>query len=108
MARKDQLFSGEGGTGKSIIELLYLGAEDDRDVIHIRLAGIAKHYGVTFKELCEGGLSRAYPSEASRRIHMPVRARARARPAPERAEILRTCPRSNPNGVNRYSECRTP
>jgi AAA domain len=129
MARKDQLFSGEGGTGKSIIELMkniahvagkdwlgsmpdpppafYLGAEDDRDVIHIRLAGIAKHYGVTFKELCEGGLWRAYPSEAPRRVHMPVRARARARHAHKRAEILRTCPRTNPNGVNRYSERRT-
>jgi RecA-family ATPase len=72
------LFSGEGGTGKSIIELMkdvahvtgkdwlgslpepgpafYLGAEDDKDELHIRLAAIAKHYGVTFKELIEGGL----------------------------------------------------
>src|SRR5258708_6297011 len=72
------LFSGEGGTGKSIIELMknvahvtardwlgsmpepgpafYLGAEDDENEIHIRLAAIAKHYGVTFKELTEGGL----------------------------------------------------
>jgi RecA-family ATPase len=72
------LFSGEGGTGKSIIELMkdvahvagkdwlgslpapgaafYLGAEDDRDEIHIRLAAIAKHYGVSFKNLIEGGL----------------------------------------------------
>jgi RecA-family ATPase len=72
------LFSGEGGTGKSIIELMkdvahvagkdwlgsmpepgpaiYLGAEDDKDEIHIRLAGIAKHYGVSFKELIDNGL----------------------------------------------------
>jgi RecA-family ATPase len=72
------LFSGEGGTGKSIIELMkdvahvaakdwlgsmpepgpafYLGAEDDQDEIHIRLAAIAKHYDVTFKELTDGGL----------------------------------------------------
>jgi RecA-family ATPase len=72
------LFSGEGGTGKSIIELtkniahvsgkdwlgtmpepgpaFYLGAEDDKDEIHIRLAAIAKHYGVTFKELTDSGL----------------------------------------------------
>ena len=72
------LFSGEGGTGKSIIELMknvahvsgkdwlgslpepgpafYLGAEDDKNEIHIRLAAIAKHYGVTFKELYAGGL----------------------------------------------------
>src|SRR5271157_1479088 len=66
------LFSGEGGTGKSIIELtknvahvagkdwlgsmpelgpaFYLGAEDDEKEIHIRLAAIAQHYGVTFNE----------------------------------------------------------
>jgi RecA-family ATPase len=72
------LFSGEGGTGKSIIELMknvahvtgkdwlgstpepgpaiYIGAEDDENEIHIRLAAVAEHYGVTFKELIEGGL----------------------------------------------------
>jgi RecA-family ATPase len=73
------LFSGEGGTGKSILELMknvahvagkdwlgsmpepgpaiYLGAEDDQDEIHIRIAAIAKHYGVTFKDLIDGGLN---------------------------------------------------
>jgi RecA-family ATPase len=72
------LFSGEGGTGKSIIELtkdvahvagkdwfgsmpepgpaIYVGAEDDEKELHIRLADIAKHYGVTFEELVTGGL----------------------------------------------------
>jgi RecA-family ATPase len=72
------LFSGEGGTGKSIIELMknvahvmgkdwlgsmpergpafYLGAEDDKNEIHIRLAAIAKHHGVSFKQLIDGGL----------------------------------------------------
>jgi RecA-family ATPase len=72
------LFSGEGGTGKSILELMknvahvaakdwlgsmpepgpafYLGAEDDHEEIHIRLAAIAKRYDVTFTELTEGGL----------------------------------------------------
>jgi RecA-family ATPase len=72
------LFSGEGGTGKSILELMkdvahvagkdwlgslpepgpafYIGAEDDQDELHIRLATIAKHYKVTFKKLVEGGL----------------------------------------------------
>jgi RecA-family ATPase len=72
------LFSGEGGTGKSIIELMknvahvagrdwlgslpeqgpaiYIGAEDDANEIHIRLAAIAKHYGVSFEELTKGGL----------------------------------------------------
>jgi RecA-family ATPase len=71
------LFSGEGGAGKSIIELtkdvahvmgmdwlgsmpeqgpaFYIGAEDDEIEIHIRLAAIAKHYGVTFEELVAGG-----------------------------------------------------
>jgi len=72
------LFSGEGGTGKSILELMknvahvtgkdwlgslpepgpaiYIGAEDDENEIHIRLAAIAKHYETTFKELTDGGL----------------------------------------------------
>jgi RecA-family ATPase len=72
------LFSGEGGTGKSILELtkdvahvtgkdwlgllpepgptIYVGAEDSEEEVHIRLAQIAKHYGVSFKELNEGGL----------------------------------------------------
>jgi RecA-family ATPase len=72
------LFSGEGGTGKSIIELMknvahvagkdwlgslpeqgpafYIGAEDDRDELHIRLANIAIHYDTTFRELIDGGL----------------------------------------------------
>jgi RecA-family ATPase len=72
------LFSGEGGTGKSILELMkdvahvvgkdwlsaipepgpaiYIGAEDERDEIHRRLATIAAHYGVTFKDLVDGGL----------------------------------------------------
>jgi RecA-family ATPase len=76
--RQAGLFSGEGGTGKSIIELMknvahvtakdwlgsvpemgpafYIGAEDDKKEIHIRLAAIAKHYDVTFRELTEGGL----------------------------------------------------
>jgi RecA-family ATPase len=76
--RQAGLFSGEGGTGKSIIELMknvahvagkdwlgtlpepgatfYLGAEDDKNEIHIRLAAIAKHYSVTFKQLVNDGL----------------------------------------------------
>jgi RecA-family ATPase len=72
------LFSGEGGTGKSIIELtkdvahvagkdwfgsmpelgpaFYIGAEDEEDELHRRLAAIADHYQVTFQELVDGGL----------------------------------------------------
>jgi RecA-family ATPase len=72
------LFSGEGGAGKSILELtkdvahvagkdwlrslpepgpsFYVGTEDSTDEIHIRLAAIAKHYGVSFAELAKGGL----------------------------------------------------
>jgi RecA-family ATPase len=72
------LFSGEGGTGKSIIELMknvahvagkdwlgslpepgpafYLGAEDDERELHIRIAAIAQHYGLTFADLIAGGL----------------------------------------------------
>jgi len=72
------LFSGEGGTGKSIIELtkdvahvtgkhwlgslpapgpaFYIGAEDDEKELHIRLAAIAKYYEVPFEELVRSGL----------------------------------------------------
>ena len=72
------LFSGAGGSGKSIIELMkdvahvagkdwlgsmpelgptiYVGAEDDREELHIRLSAIARHHRVTFKELIDGGL----------------------------------------------------
>jgi RecA-family ATPase len=73
-----ELFSGEGGTGKSMIELhknvahvagkdwlgslpekgpaFYIGAEDEEREIHIRLAAIAKHCGITFAELILGSL----------------------------------------------------
>jgi RecA-family ATPase len=72
------LFTGEGGTGKSLVELaknvahvcgkewlgalpevgptIYLGAEDDEDEIHIRLASIARHYEASFAELAGAGL----------------------------------------------------
>jgi RecA-family ATPase len=72
------LVSGEGGTGKSIIELMknvahvagkdwlgsmpekgpafYIGAEDEADEIHRRLASITQHYGVSFSALVRGGL----------------------------------------------------
>src|SRR5262249_15121450 len=35
---------------------IYVGAEDDERELHIRLASIAKHFGVTFEELIAGGL----------------------------------------------------
>jgi RecA-family ATPase len=72
------LFSGEGGTGKSIIELMkdvahvagkdwlgsmpecgpafYIGAEDEADELHRRLADIAAYYQITFVELIKRGL----------------------------------------------------
>jgi RecA-family ATPase len=72
------LLSGEGGTGKSIIELtknvahvtgqdwfgssaiqgpaFYIGAEDEADEIHRRLASIAGHCGLSFSDLTKGGL----------------------------------------------------
>lgn len=72
------LFSGEGETGKSIIELqlcvahvlgrdwlgsmpeqrpaFYFAAEDNAKEIRIRLTGIAQHYGVTFADLIAAGL----------------------------------------------------
>lgn len=71
------LFSGEGGAGKSLIELhkdvchvagsdwlfslprrgpiFYLAAEDDEREIRIRLAAIVRHCGVSFRQLVAGG-----------------------------------------------------
>jgi RecA-family ATPase len=76
--RQAGLFSGEGGAGKSIIELtknvahvigsdwlrslpeigpaFYLGAEDDVDELHIRLAAIVRHFGTTFADVIASGL----------------------------------------------------
>lgn len=76
--RQVGVFSGEGGTGKSILELqknvahviggdwlglkplqggaFYLGCEDEEDEIHRRLADIAEHHGTTFSELHAKGL----------------------------------------------------
>ena len=76
--RQAGLFSGEGGTGKSIIELMknvahvtgkdwlgsmpelgptfYIGAEDHEKEIHIRLLDIANHFEVTFADLINGGM----------------------------------------------------
>ena len=76
--RQPALFSGEGATGKTILELqlcaahvlgrdwldtmpelgpaIYLGCEDEADELHRRLADIAKHYGVAFADLINGGL----------------------------------------------------
>jgi RecA-family ATPase len=72
------IFSGEGGVGKSIIELtkdvahvtgkdwlgsmpeigpaIYVGTENSENELHIRLAAIGRHYGVTFKEMVDAGL----------------------------------------------------
>ena len=76
--RQSVIFSGEGGAGKSLIQLhlsaatalgrdwfgeipeqgpaLFIDCEDDEKVIHYRLAAIAKHYGVCFTELIKSGL----------------------------------------------------
>jgi RecA-family ATPase len=72
------IFSGEGGTGKSLVELhrdvahvvgldwlgsmpergpaIYVGAEDSADEIHIRLCHIARHCRVRFSDLIASGL----------------------------------------------------
>src|SRR5262249_51048233 len=76
--RQVTLFSGEGAAGKSTEQVhlsaahalardwlgtmpepgpaLFVDAEDDDKVLHRRLAAILNHYGVTFKDVVEGGL----------------------------------------------------
>ena len=133
------LFSGEGGTGKSIIELMknvahvagkdwlgslpepgpafYLGAEDEEDEIHIRLAAIAKHYGVTFKELIDGGCTccrcsartpRCAPTRKSGKVEMtPSTASSTRRPATSsrRTSASTRCPAPSP--ATRSTGCRS-
>jgi RecA-family ATPase len=76
--RQPTLISGEGAIGKSILLLqllaatslrdkwfdllmptpgptIYLGAEDDQDELHRRLAAILAHHGARFSDLIEGG-----------------------------------------------------
>lgn len=76
--RQVTLFSGEGGLGKTILTLqllcstvlnrdwigsmpepgpcIYLGAEDEEDELHRRLAAIAAYYDEPFEELIANGL----------------------------------------------------
>ncbi|MEY9428879.1 RecA-family ATPase [Bradyrhizobium ottawaense] len=78
-AHQVTLFSGEGGSGKSIIELqlacahvlerdwfgsmpepgpvIYQGCEDTRDELHRRVASICEHYKVQYSDLIRGGLN---------------------------------------------------
>ncbi|WOH70649.1 AAA family ATPase [Bradyrhizobium sp. NDS-1] len=78
-AHQVTLFSGEGGSGKSIVELqlacahvlgrdwfgslpepgpvIYQGCEDTRDELHRRVASICEHYDVKFSDLISGGLN---------------------------------------------------
>jgi RecA-family ATPase len=77
-ARQVTLFSGEGGTGKTILTLqllcstvlgrdwigsvpepgpvIYMGAEDEADELHRRLDAIARHYGEPFSAMMVNGL----------------------------------------------------
>ena len=76
--RQANLFSGEGGSGKSSVSLhlccahvlgrdwlgslpepgpaIFIDAEDDPKEIHIRLGSIARHYGVAYRDLKRDGL----------------------------------------------------
>jgi RecA-family ATPase len=76
--KQPTLFSGEGAGGKSLLILqltaahvlgkpwiglpaelgpaIYLGAEDDKDEVHRRVADVARHYETTFADLRDGGL----------------------------------------------------
>jgi len=76
--KQTYLFTGNGAVGKSLVELqravahvlgkhwlgmpvrqgpaIYMGAEDDEDELHIRLAAILEYYEATFADLRAGGL----------------------------------------------------
>jgi RecA-family ATPase len=77
--RQCVLFTGEGAAGKSTVELhrstahvlgrdwlgtlpergpaFYVDAEDGADVIHRRLAAVARHYNVSYADIIKGGLN---------------------------------------------------
>jgi hypothetical protein len=98
--RQAGLFSGEGGTGKSILELtknvahvigkdwlgslpelgptFYLSAEDDVDELHIRLSAIVEHYTTTFAESLTAGCMFC-PCSAKTLYCVPRRAAAKWR-----------------------------
>jgi hypothetical protein len=97
------LFSGEGGTGKSIIELhkdvahvagkdwlgslpergpvFYIGAEDDKNELHMRLAAIAKHCHVSFAQLFTMAFTYCRCSVRTRRYVLRARAAGSRRQA---------------------------
>jgi AAA domain len=76
--KQTYLFTGNGAVGKSLVDLqravahvlgkpwlgmpvrqgpaIYMGAEDDKDELHIRLAAILEYYGATFADVIAGGL----------------------------------------------------
>ena len=77
--KQTYLFTGNGAVGKSLVDLqravahvlgkpwlgmpvrqgpaIYIGAEDDEDELHIRLAAILDHYEATFANVIAGGLN---------------------------------------------------
>ena len=77
--KQTYLFTGNGAVGKSLVDLqravahvlgkpwlgmpvrqgpaIYIGAEDDADELHIRLAAILDHYEATFAAVIAGGLN---------------------------------------------------
>ena len=89
------LFSGEGGSGKSIVELqlccahalerdwfgslpepgpvIYQGCEDTKDELHRRLSSICTHYDVQFSQLRNGGLNIFTTVEADGLLGVPNR-----------------------------------
>jgi len=97
------LLSGEGGVGKSILTLqlacahalardwfmslpapgsaFYLDAEDDEPELHFRLNDIRDHFGVTFKDLYDGGLHL-----------MPLAGKDALLGVPDRGGIIRPTP----------------
>jgi AAA domain len=128
--RQAGLFSGEGGTGKSIIEMMknvchvagkewlgamptrgpafYVGCEDEEDEFHRRFEAIAEHYGVTFKQLIDGGLMALCKLWAKTRRYARSQARvARSR----RPNSIGTCtrrPAISSRSTFQLTPCRGP
>lgn len=108
--RQPTLFTGKGGGGKTLLTLqlciaavisrewlgmlpepgaaIYIGAEDEADELHRRVAGIAEHYGTTISALIEGGFRIASLAGRDAMIATPDRT-GTIKPTPMFAELHR-------------------
>ena len=121
--RQTAIISGEGGAGKSNTTLhlccahalgrdwlksmpedgpagIFLDAEDDEKELHLRTADIAKHYGVTFNDLINGGLHLLSFAGKDVVLHATVARSGKVEPTPRYKQIARSRRRHQAESVS--------